>query len=196
MYYHHDGVRCPDNVEGYEALMYQWADVSTEQVRAVLQREGVRGRSKMKAADAHSYVREHFPEGYEEAHRASVVRFRWPVAHGLRVSYTELEDIERRAGVVPLKSPGSRGSYASAEDVAAVFEEAARYRDSAHSVRVRVSADDAADQEAAATIVAALSERFECTEPDVYESRENGGRSWYFEARVPRGRGAGVRKEP
>ena len=31
-------------------------------------------------------------------------------------------EIERRAGVEPLPSPGSRGSYANAEDVAKVYE--------------------------------------------------------------------------
>lgn len=59
------------------------------------------------------------------------------------------------------------------------------YRAAVHSVRVRVSADDAEDEEAAAAVLALLREGFECTEPSVY-GRRSGGRAWYFEVAVPK----------
>lgn len=101
------------------------------------------------------------------------------------MSYTELAEIERRAGVEPLPSPGSRGAYASAEDVAKVYAAGAAYREAAHAVRIRVSFDDAADAEAANEVYERLRETYECTPASVYE-RRHGGRAFYFEAVVPR----------
>ena len=180
-----DSEKSPETAEEYERIAYGSTPFTGEDARKILAAHEVRGRSKLTADEAKDMACEKWPEEVREVRAARVVRYRWPVAHALRVTYAELAEIEQRAGVVPLAQPGTRGAYASAEDVAAVYAAGAEYRAAVHSVRVRVSADDADDEEAASAVLALLRGGFECTEPSVY-GRRSGGRAWYFEVAVPK----------
>lgn len=180
-----DSRHAPATAENYESEAYASTIFTGDDARAILRAHEVRGRSKLTADEARRMACERWPEEVRALRAAKVVRYRWPVAHALRVTYSELAEIEGRAGVAPLPEPGTRGAYASAEDVAAVYAAGAEYRAAVHSVRVRVSADDAEDEEAAAAVLAMLREGFECTEPSVY-GRSSGGRAWYFEVAVPK----------
>lgn len=177
--------------EGYEAGVRAWASPTAEDARRLLRAHAVPGRSKMGAAEAKRAARELFPEEWGALVGAATVRYRWPVAHALGLSYTELADVERSAGVSPRPDPGSRGSYASAQDARAVYEAAAAYRQRACSVAVRVSYGSEAERDAAQAVLDALAGLFECTPPAAYD-RRGGGRALYFEARVPWGEGAGA----
>lgn len=94
-------------------------------------------------------------------------------------------EIERRAEIEPLPSPGSRGSYANAEDVAKVYAAGAAYRAESHAVRIRISFDDIDDARAANEVYERIQETYECTPASVYD-RRRGGRALYFEAIVPK----------
>lgn len=180
-----DSRKVPATAADYERGAFGSTAFTGDDARGILRAHGVPGRSKMTVDEAKTMACEKWPEEVRRVREAKVVRYRWPVAHALRVTYTELAEIERRAGVVPQTSPGTRGAYASAEDVARVYAEGAKYRAASHSVRVRVTAQDADDEEAAAAVREKLRESFECTEPKAY-ARRDGGRAWYFEAAVPR----------
>lgn len=182
-----DSRKMPATADDYERDAYGATSLTGDDARGILRAHGVKGRSRMTAGEAVAMAAEKWPEEVRDVRRAKVVRYRWPVAHALRVSYAELAEIERRAGVAPLTSPGTRGAYGSAEDVARVYAEGAKFRASSHSVRVRVTAEDADDEEAAAAVLAKLREAFDCTEPEAY-ARRDGGRAWYFEAAVPKGK--------
>ena len=154
--------------------------------RAVLKEAGERGHSKLPAAVAKERARAHV-SSWERRVRSKVVRYRWPVAHGLRLTYTELEALERRAGVSPVPREGTeRGAYASAEDVRAVYEAAAEGPRDTHAVRVRVTVAEDDERAAAAEVVAALKGRFEAGEPREHERRE-GGAHLYLDVLVPTG---------
>lgn len=155
------------------------------EARKILSSHKVPGRSKLDTDAARRMACEQWPDDVRAVREAKVVRYRWSVAHGLGVSYTELAEIERRAGVEPLPSPGSRGSYASAEDVAKVYAAGAAYRAESHAVRIRISFDDMADSRAANEVYERLQETYECTPASVYD-RRRGGRALYFEAIVPK----------
>lgn len=180
-----DARTAPKTAEEHERDAYGSTYLTGDEARKILAAHKVAGRSKLDADAARRMAHEQWPDDVRAAREAKVVRYRWLVAHGLGVSYTELAEIERRAGVEPLPSPGSRGAYASAEDVAKVYAAGAAYREEAHAVRIRVSFDDAADAEAANEVYERLRETYECTPASVYE-RRHGGRAFYFEAVVPR----------
>ena len=171
-----DARSAPKTAEDHEKDAYGSTCLTAAEARMILSAHKVPGRSKLDADAARDMacVRE-----------AKVVRYRWSVAHGLGVSYTELAEIERRAGVEPLPSPGSRGSYASAEDVAKVYAAGAAYRAESHAVRIRISFDDIDDVRAANEVYERLQDTFECTPASVYD-RRRGGRALYFEAIVPK----------
>ena len=175
----YDDVRfVPKTAEEHERDAYGSTFLTGEEARKILAAHKVPGRSKLDADAARDEVR--------AVREAKTVRYRWLVAHGLGVSYTELAEIERRAGVDPLPSPGSRGAYASAEDVAKVYAAGAAYRAASHSVRIRISFDDMQDARAANEVYERLREMFECTPASIYD-RRRGGRALYFEAIVPKG---------
>lgn len=180
-----DARTAPKTAEEHERDAYGSTYLTGDEARRILAAHKVPGRSKIGADEARRMAHEQWPDDVRAAREAKMVRYRWPVAHGLGVSYTELAEIERRAGVEPLPSPGVRGAYASAEDVAKVYAAGAAYREAAHAVRIRVSFDDAADAEAANEVYERLQEAYECTPASVYE-RRHGGRAFYFEAVVPR----------
>ena len=180
-----DARTAPKTAEEHERDAYGSTYLTGDEARRILAAHKVPGRSKMGADEARRMAHEQWPDDVRAAREAKMVRYRWPVAHGLGVSYTELAEIERRAGVEPLPSPGVRGAYASAEDVAKDYAAGAAYREAAHAVRIRVSFDDAADAEAANEVYERLQEAYECTPANVYE-RRHGGRAFYFEAVVPK----------
>ena len=172
--------------EEHERDAYGSTFLTGEEARKILAAHKVPGRSKLDADAARDMASEQWPDEVRAVREAKVVRYRWSVAHGLGVSYTELAEIERRAGVEPLPSPGSRGAYASAEDVAKVYAAGAAYRAESHAVRIRISFDDMADARAANEVYERLREMFECTPASIYD-RRRGGRALYFEAIVPKG---------
>lgn len=180
-----DARTAPKTADEHERDAYGSTYLTGDEARRILAAHKVAGRSKLGADEARRMAHEQWPDDVRSAREAKVVRYRWLVAHGLGVSYTELAEIERRAGVEPLPSPGSRGAYASAEDVAKVYTAGAAYREAAHAVRVRISFDDAADAEAANEVYERLREAYECTPASVY-GRRHGGRAFYFEAVVPK----------
>lgn len=180
-----DARTAPKTAEEHERDAYGSTYLTGDEARRILAAHKVPGRSKMGADEARRMAHEQWPDDVRAAREAKMVRYRWPVAHGLGVSYTELAEIERRAGVEPLPSPGVRGAYASSEDVAKVYVAGAAYREGAHAVRISVSFDDAADAEAANEVYERLQDAYECTPASVYE-RRHGGRAFYFEAVVPK----------
>lgn len=147
--------------EEHERDAYGSTFLTGGEARKILSSHKVPGRSKLDADAARRMAREQWPDDVRAVREAKVVRYRWSVAHGLGVSYTELTEIERRAGVEPLPSPGSRGSYASAEDVAKVYAAGAAYRAESHAVRIRISFDDMADARAANKVYERLQETYE-----------------------------------
>lgn len=175
----------PKTAEEHEKDAYGATHITGDEARKILAAHDVPGRSKLDAQAARSMACEQWPDDVRAVREAKAVRYRWLVAHGLGVSYTELAEIERRAGVEPLPSPGSRGSYASAEDVAKVYAAGAAYRAESHAVRIRISFDDMADARAANEVYERLRETFECTSASIYD-RRRGGRAFYFEAIVPK----------
>lgn len=144
---YNDARFAPKTAEEHEKDAYGATHLTGDEARKILAEHNVPGRSKLDAQAARSLACEQWPGDVRAVREAKTVRYRWLVAHGLGVSYTELAEIERRAGVEPLPSPGSRGSYASAGDVAKVYAAGAAYRAASHSVRIRVSFDDMADAE-------------------------------------------------
>lgn len=171
--------------EDHERDAYRSTGLTAAEARRILSAHKVPGRSKLDAEAARDMASEQWPDEVRAVREAKVVRYRWSVAHGLGVSYTELAEIERRAGVEPLPSPGSRGSYASAEDVAKVYAAGAAYRAESHAVRIRISFDDIDDARAANEVYERLQETFECTPASIYD-RRRGARALYFEAIVPK----------
>lgn len=175
----------PKTAEEHEKDAYGATCLTGEEARKILAAHKVPGRSKLDADAARDMTSEQWPDDVRAVREAKVVRYRWSVAHGLGVSYTELSEIERRAGVEPLPSPGSRGAYASAEDVAKVYAAGVAHRAESHAVRIRISFDDMADARAANEVYERLREAYECTPASVYD-RRRGGRALYFEAIVPK----------
>lgn len=175
----------PKTAEEHERDAYGATYLTGDEARKILAAHDVPGRSKLDADEARRMAREQWPDDVRRVREAKAVRYRWLVAHGLGVSYTELAEIERRAGVDPLPSPGSRGAYASAKDVAKVYAAGAAYRAASHSVRIRISFDDMQDARAAHEVYERLQETFECTPASIYD-RRRGGRAFYFEAIVPK----------
>lgn len=180
-----DTRNAPKTAEDHEKDAYGSTCLTGEEARKILAAHKVPGRSKLDADAARDMACEQWPDDVRAVREAKVVRYRWSVAHGLGVSYTELAEIERRAGVEPLPSPGSRGSYASAEDVAKVYAAGAAYRAESHAVRIRISFDDIDDARAANEVYKRLQDMFECTPANIYD-RRRGGRALYFEAIVPK----------
>ena len=175
----------PRTAEEHERDAYGATCLTGDEARKILAAHDVPGRSKLDAQAARSMACEQWPDDVRAVREAKAVRYRWLVAHGLGVSYTELAEIERRAGVEPLPSPGSRGSYVSAEDVAKVYAAAAAFSAESHSVRIRVSVDDTADARAANEVYERFRETYECTPASIHDLRR-GGRAFYFEAIVPK----------
>ena len=77
----------------------------------------------------------------------------------------------------------AHGTYASAEDVRAVYAAAAAVPLEAHGVRMRITVADEADRVSAVEIVAALAERFGVGEPYEY-GRRGGGAHLYLDVLV------------
>lgn len=117
-----DAKNAPKTAEEHERDAYGSTFLTGGEARKIFSSHKVPGRSKLDTDAARRMACEQWPDDVRAVREAKVVRYRWSVAHGLGVSYTELAEIERRVGVEPLPSPGSRGSYASAEDVAKVYE--------------------------------------------------------------------------
>lgn len=179
--------RCaPTTAEEFERDALGQVSLTSADARGILSAHKVPGRSKLSAEQAREMVMERWPDEAKTFLEQKVVRYRWPAAHGLRLSYAELAEVERRAGVVPLPEPGRRGAYACAEDVAKVYAAAAAYKAGSHSVKIRVSFDDEDDAAAASEVFKLLQEGYECTAPSAYERRE-GGAALYFEVIVPKG---------
>ena len=175
----------PKTAEEHERDAYSATRLTGDEAKKILAAHDVPGRSRLDAQAARSMACEQWPDDVRAVREAKAVRYRWLVAHGLGVSYTELAEIERRAGVEPLPSPGSRGSYASAEDVAKVYAAAAAFSAESHAVRIRVSVDDIADARAANEVYERLQDTYECTPASIHD-RRRGGRAFYFEAIVPK----------
>lgn len=182
---YNDARFAPKTAEEHEKDAYGATYLTGDEARKILAAHAVPGRSKLDAQAARSMACEQWPDDVRAVREAKAVRYRWLVAHGLGVSYTELAEIERRAGVEALPEPGSRGSYASAEDVAKVYAVAAAYCVESHVVRIRVSVDDMADARAANEVYERLQETYECTPASIHDLRR-GGRAFYFEAIVPK----------
>lgn len=176
--------KAPKTAEEYERQALARTKLTAGEARRILSAHQVRGRSKMSAEAAVDMALEQWPEEAQAAREAKVVRYRWPVAHGLQVTYDELAETGRRSGVTPLPEPGNRGSYATAEDVAKVYSEGSARRAVVRSVRVRVSCDSPADDVAARAIKELLAGTYECTVGDFYSSRC--GRGYYFDVAVPK----------
>ncbi len=142
-----DARNAPKTAEDYEKNAYGSTCLTAAEARRILSAHKVPGRSKLDADAARDMASEQWPDEVRVVREAKVVRYRWSVAHGLGVSYTGASR-QWRAGVEPLPSPGSRGSYASAEDVAKVYAAGAAYRAESHAVRIRISFDDIDDASA------------------------------------------------
>lgn len=179
--------RCaPATAEEFEKDALNSVSFTSADAKRILSAHKVAGRSKLSADEARAMAEARWPEDVKAALEGKVVRYRWPAAHGLRLSYAELAEVERRAGVEPLPGPGKRGAYACAEDVAKVYAAAAAYKAASHSVKVRVSFDEEDDAAAANEVFEHLQGGYECTAPSVYE-RRGGGAALYFEVAVPKG---------
>lgn len=108
-----DARTAPKTAEEHERDAYGSTYLTGDEARKILAAHKVPGRSKLGADEARRMAHEQWPDDVRAAREAKVVRYRWPVAHGLGVSYTELAEIERRAGVEPLPSPGTSPRPAS-----------------------------------------------------------------------------------
>lgn len=153
--------------------------------RKILKEHEVKGRSKLSGDEALELVRRDFPADVERAVDTKTVLWRWPVAHGLRVTYAELWSIEKAAGVLPVLDDGTHhGHYSSFEDMAKVYEAAPMVVAERHAVRIRISYDDDHDAAAADEVMKVLDAAFELSTPEEYEGRD-GRINLYFEAVVP-----------
>ena len=178
-----DDARSPKTAE--EARRDARRELSVGDAREILKARKVSGRSKLSGDEALKLVRRDFPADAERAIEAKTVLYRWPVAHGLRVTYAELEAIEAAAGVSPVLDDGTKhGHYATFRDMAKVYEASAQVKAERHAVRIRISYDDANDAAAAAEVMKAWGTAFELSTADEYEGRD-GRTSLYFEAAVP-----------
>ena len=96
----YEGARtAPKTAEEHERDAYGSTYLTGDEARRILAAHKVPGRSKMGADEARRMAHEQWPDDVRAAREAKMVRYRWPVAHGLGVSYTELAEIERRTGV-------------------------------------------------------------------------------------------------
>ena len=99
-----DARTAPKTADEHERDAYGSTYLTGDEARRILAAHKVPGRSKRGADEARRMAHEQWPDDVRAAREAKMVRYRWPVAHGLGVSYTELAEIERRAGVEPLPS--------------------------------------------------------------------------------------------
>lgn len=139
-----DARNAPKTAEDHEKNAYGSTCLTAAEARRILSAHKVPGRSKLDADAARDMASEQWPDEVRVVREAKVVRYRWSVAHGLGVSYTELAEIERRAGVEP------------------------------HAVRIRISFDDIDDARAANEVYERIQETHECTLASVYDRRRGG----------------------
>lgn len=180
--------KCPETAEEYERRVHKEAEwrVTGADAKAVLRSAGEHGYSGLSADEARLAARTKHPEAWASMVESHVRRYRWMVAHGLHVSYGRLEAAERDAGVEPDRDDGTRnGSYASADDVRAVYAAIAGSRDKLGSVSVRICFDEK-DRPLEETVLETLGASFEITTPYEYPTSA-GGTAAYFDVLVPIG---------
>lgn len=168
---------CPATAGEYERRCDGAAYVSVGEARGILRSHGVPGRSKLDGDQALEAARRQFPEEFEAVRLSHVTRYRWPVAHALGLGYDELEQVEAEAGVTPIAIEGAtRGGYATADDVARVYETAAAVRARRSAVPIRLRWSDADEREAAQAVLDAVRTRYEVLEPKVCDDGRGRGR--------------------
>lgn len=124
-----DSDKMPKTFEAYRDRALAESRVTADQAQAILRAHGVAGRSKLSAGAARDKAREIDADAYDALILENARLYRWVVAHGLEVSYEELEEIECDAGVSIVTGDGTKcGSYTTLEDVERVFAAAPRHR--------------------------------------------------------------------
>ena len=182
--YYEDTERMPACFADYEERALKGVEFTGQMARELLREAGIEGLSKMKAGELRALAREKVPDQVDATLRARARLFRWPVAHGLAISYGELESLEAAAGVEPTYEGGfARGEYRSLEDVEKVYAtHAARPRTTA-TVRARLTCgrDEAGT---AKSVAKALSEIYDVGPISSHEMRAGNGVALYFDVVV------------
>lgn len=180
-----DSDKMPKTFEAYRDRALAESRVTADQAQAILRARGVTGRSKLSADAARKKAREVDGDAYDALVLENARLYRWVVAHGLEVSYEELEEIERDAGVSIVTGDGTeRGSYATLEDAERVFAAASRHKDAWTSIRLRLSYARPSERAAADRVLAHMKSAFEVVGERVYD--DGGGRSIYATVLLPR----------
>lgn len=169
-----DSDKMPKTFEAYRARALAESRVTADQAQAILRARGVTGRSKLSADAARKKAREVDGDAYDALILENAHLYRWIVAHGLEVSYEELEEIERDAGVSIVTDDGTtHGSYATLADAERVFAAAPRHRDAWTSIRLRLSYTRPSERAAADCVLAHMRSAFEVVGERVYDDGDS-----------------------
>ncbi len=185
--WYRDSEHCPKTFDEYRECEFFDARLPVGKAREILREHAIPGRSKLKADEAITFVRDHFPERYGQEIKDVVSYHRWLLAHSLELGYDELSEIERAEGVEIIKGETNTGRYATAEDAKRVWDAAVRYKAEVHVIRLRLSYDTNEDRDAAEAVMSDLSDSFVLSEPRTYTGR-GGCTMLYFTVSVPKRR--------
>ena len=155
-----DDKYAPKTAEEYERQAAARVVMTGAEAKDILKAHGVKGRSKLKAEEAIEIAKCEFPSDVKPLLAGKTMRFRWPVAHGLRVSYAELAEIEKAAGVEPVDNGSARGGYANAEDVGKVYATAKSVMAKQKAVEIRMVYTTREERIAADAVLDAIRERY------------------------------------
>lgn len=117
-----DSEKCPHTYEEYERKAVTDSSVPLYEFRDVLRKNKVKGRSKLDSSEVEAKAREVDPQACSELDFKYSKLYRWLVAHGLGLSYDELNAVESVAGVEPSMFKYRQGAYRNLEDVKRVYE--------------------------------------------------------------------------
>ncbi len=176
----------PETAEEYERRVHEDAEgrVTGADAKAVLRDAGEHGYGGLSADEARHAARTRHPEAWASMVEEHVRRYRWMAARGLHVSYGRLEAAELSVGVVPDRDDGTKnGSYASADDVRAVYAAVSGSRDKIGSVSVRICFEEK-DRALEETVLGTIAASFEVSKPFECPTR-GGGTASYFDILVP-----------
>lgn len=145
-----DSENCPRAYEDYEREAVTGSYVPLYEFKDVLRKNRVKGRSKLDSSEVEAKAREVDPEACSELDFKYSKLYRWPVAHGLELSYAELKAVEVVAGVKPTMFKYRRGAYRNLEDIKRVYEAAAELKKTWNLVCVSLTCNGPDDDAEAA----------------------------------------------
>lgn len=183
--YYEDTEHMPSTYAEFESRAIAKVEFTGQMARELLKDAGVKNISKMRADELRALAREKIPGEVDAALRAHARLFRWPVAHGLAISYGELESLEAAAGVEPTYEGGfARGEYRSLGDVEKVYAAHAACPLATATERARLTCRRG-ETESAKAVAEALSRIF-CVGPiRQHGMRAGDGVALYFDVKAP-----------